>query len=103
MRPVLPLPISFPNTLNAPPGAAVDLYFFDLSIGTWNIWGMGTVSQDGTQVVSDPGFGLAEIGVALLVVPAITLRRKSDADPVLWYVLDRRKNQIGCPSLTPHG
>ena len=21
----------------------------------------------------------------------------------LWYVLDRRKNQIGCPSFTPHG
>src|SRR5215510_10988522 len=59
--PSQPLPISFPNTLNAPPGAKADLYFFDLSIGTWNIWGTGTVSQDGTQIVSDPGYGLPRL------------------------------------------
>jgi RHS repeat-associated protein len=59
--PSQPLPISFPNVQNAPPGSKADLYFFDLSIGTWNIWGTGTVSQDGTQIVSDPGFGLPRL------------------------------------------
>ena len=56
--PSQPLPITFPNVQQAPPGSVADLYFFDLKAGAWAIWGTGTVSQDGTQIVSDPGFGL---------------------------------------------
>ena len=56
--PSQPLPITFPNLRNAAPGSSADLYFFDLAAGTWQTWGTGTVSADGTQVVSDPGFGL---------------------------------------------
>ncbi|HKF67766.1 MAG TPA: RHS repeat-associated core domain-containing protein [Vicinamibacterales bacterium] len=56
--PSQPLPISFPNVTEAPPGTKADLWFFDLAIGGWQTWGTGTVSADGTQVVSDPGFGL---------------------------------------------
>ncbi|MFQ5899195.1 MAG: DUF6531 domain-containing protein [Candidatus Methylomirabilia bacterium] len=50
--------MSFPNLQEAPAGEKADLYFFDLSIGDWAVWGTGTVSPDGTQIVSDPGFGL---------------------------------------------
>ncbi len=56
--PSQPLPITFPNLTQAPPGSPADLYFFDLAIGGWAIWGTGTVSDDGTQIISDPGFGL---------------------------------------------
>ncbi|OGK98176.1 MAG: hypothetical protein A3D33_18255 [Candidatus Rokubacteria bacterium RIFCSPHIGHO2_02_FULL_73_26] len=56
--PSQPLPISFPNTTGAEPGTPADLYFFDLAAGSWQTWGTGTVSADGTQVVSDPGVGL---------------------------------------------
>ncbi len=56
--PSQPLPISFPNVQQAPPGSVADLWFFDLAAGNWAIWGTGTVSADGTQIVSDPGFGL---------------------------------------------
>ncbi|MBI2201215.1 MAG: response regulator, partial [Armatimonadetes bacterium] len=56
-----PLPISFPNVEQAPPGSQADLYYFDLAIGTWNVWGTGTVSADGRQIVSDPGFGLPRL------------------------------------------
>src|SRR3972149_3995293 len=56
--PSQPLPITFPNLRNAAPGSSADLYFFDLAAGTWQTWGTGTVSADGTQVVSAPGFGL---------------------------------------------
>ncbi len=56
--PSQPLPISFPNVQQAPPGAVADLYFFDLAVGGWATWGTGTVSADGSQIVSDPGFGL---------------------------------------------
>jgi RHS repeat-associated protein len=59
--PSQPLPITFPNVQNAPPGSKADLYFFDLAIGGWNTWGTGTVSLDGTQIVSDPGFGLPRL------------------------------------------
>ncbi len=59
--PSQPLPISFPNVTEAAPGTKADLYFFDLAIGGWNTWGTGTVSADGKQVVSDPGFGLPRL------------------------------------------
>jgi RHS repeat-associated protein len=59
--PSTPLPITFPNTNEAPPGTSADMYYFDLSIGDWNIWGRGTVSADGRQIVSDPGYGLPRL------------------------------------------
>lgn len=59
--PSQPLPISFPNATQAAPGTTADLYYFDLSIGAWNVWGTGTVSADGRQVVSDPGYGLPRL------------------------------------------
>src|SRR2546426_9028756 len=53
----------FPYTtlFRSAPGTKADLYFFDLAIGGWNTWGTGTVSADGKQVVSDPGFGLPRL------------------------------------------
>src|SRR5207249_3079473 len=56
-----PLPISFPNAQGAAPGTTADLYYFDLSIGNWNVWGTGATSDDGRQIVSDPGFGLPRL------------------------------------------
>jgi RHS repeat-associated protein len=56
--PSQPLPITFPNARNASPGSKADLWFFDLVAGNWQTWGKGTVSAEGTQIVSDPGFGL---------------------------------------------
>ena len=56
--PSQPLPISFPNIQQDAPGTRLNLWFFDLAAGNWQTWGTGTVSADGTQVVSDPGFGL---------------------------------------------
>jgi RHS repeat-associated protein len=56
--PSQPLPIAFPNVAHEPVGSQVALWFFDLVAGAWQTWGTGTVSEDGTQIVSDPGFGL---------------------------------------------
>src|SRR5439155_17898367 len=52
------LPITFPNVPQAPPGSSAQLYFFDLVTGSWAVWGTGTLSDDGTVIVSDPAFGL---------------------------------------------
>jgi RHS repeat-associated protein len=59
--PSQPLPISFPNITEAAPGKPATMQYFDLSIGNWNTWGTGTVSADGSQVVSDPGTGLPRL------------------------------------------
>jgi len=59
--PSQPLPISFPNVTEASPGRPADMHYFDLATGNWNIWGTGTVSADGRQVVSDPGTGLPRL------------------------------------------
>lgn len=56
--PSQPLPITFPNLTQAQPGAHADLYFFDLAVGAWAVWGTGTVTPDGARIASDPGFGL---------------------------------------------
>ncbi len=59
--PSQPLPITFPNAAQAAPGTKADLYYFDLTVGTWSIWGTGTVTADGSQIASDPGFGLPRL------------------------------------------
>jgi RHS repeat-associated protein len=55
------LPITFPNLTKAPPGATADLWYFDLVAGAWTVWGTGTVTADGTQIASDPGYGLPRL------------------------------------------
>jgi RHS repeat-associated protein len=56
--PSRPLELKFPNWQNAEPGTVADMYFFDVTIGNWAVWGTGTVTEDGRQVVTNPGFGL---------------------------------------------
>jgi RHS repeat-associated protein len=53
-----PVPITFPNTLNGDPGERADFYYFDVTSGSWNLYGQGTVSPDARQVVPDPGVGI---------------------------------------------
>jgi RHS repeat-associated protein len=55
------LPITFPNLTKAPPGASADLWYFDLVAGGWTVWGTGTVTADGRQIASDPGYGLPRL------------------------------------------
>ncbi len=49
---------TFPNAQQFPPGTRANLYFFDLTLGNWAIWGQGTVSDDSRVIISDPGAGL---------------------------------------------
>jgi RHS repeat-associated protein len=56
--PSQPVPITYPNDLDALPGEQVDLYFYDEAPdGTrpnvWVKYGTGTVSSDGTKIVPD--------------------------------------------------
>jgi RHS repeat-associated protein len=61
--PSVPLPVTLPNDQGAQPGEKVDIFYYDAAplVGAQGIWrkaGLGTVSQDGSVIVSDPGVGI---------------------------------------------
>ena len=60
--PSSPIPITMPNVHNEEPGSKVNMWWYDGSpmggTGEWKIAGQGTVSADGTKVVSDAGVGI---------------------------------------------
>ena len=64
-----PAAVFYPNTLNTPPGTSVPLLTLDPTQGIMVVYGTGTISDDGTQVIPDldpanPGrrFGLTHLG-----------------------------------------
>lgn len=50
--------IVYPNYLNQPPGARIDFWDYDPTEVGWYIYGQGTVTPDGKQVVLDPGIAI---------------------------------------------
>jgi RHS repeat-associated protein len=67
-----PIPVTLPNVAERDPGDEVPIWWFDGSpmggTGEWKLAGMGTVSDDGKSVVSNPGVGLPRFcGVCGLV------------------------------------
>ena len=57
-----PAPVVLPNALRLAPGDMVEMFFFNHDLGTFVNIGPGTVSEDGSVVVSDPGFGIVQSG-----------------------------------------
>jgi len=63
-NPSQPIPVKMPNTVQANPGARVNLWYYDESPITdpnsnqWKQFGMGTVSDDGRNIIPDPGVGI---------------------------------------------
>ena len=57
-----PAPIRFPNLDGQAPGEKTAIYSFDHDLGDWIIIGTGTVTEDGTAIVSDPGVGILAPG-----------------------------------------
>lgn len=60
-----PAAVSYPNTLNTPPGSNMTLMTLDPTLGRMVPYGTGTVSLDGTQIVpdGDPAFPGARFGI----------------------------------------
>ncbi len=56
-----PARVQFPNT-GAPPGQQFEIFSFDHDISEFVSMGPGTVSADGSVVVSDVGFGITKSG-----------------------------------------
>lgn len=57
-----PAKITYPNIEGLAPGESTDLYSFDHDLGHFVSIGPGTVSDDGTVLVSDPGVGILKAG-----------------------------------------
>jgi len=56
-----PLGICIPN-VDAPPGTQVEMFSFDHDLGEFVAIGTATVTGDGAQLCSDPGFGIVKSG-----------------------------------------
>lgn len=59
-RPSVGIRIIYPNVSHLPPGTSVDLYDYNTQKG-WYVYGQGTVTADGRQVVPEPGVGLQRL------------------------------------------
>ena len=57
-----PPSVSFPNLSGLAPGQQNLIFWFDHTAGNWEVIGSGTVSADGTRIVSDPGVGIEAPG-----------------------------------------
>jgi hypothetical protein len=56
-----PAPITIPNN-GLPPGRVIDIFQFDHTLNQFINVGKGTVSEDGSVITSDPGFGITAAG-----------------------------------------
>ncbi len=57
-----PAAVTFPNVDALAPGTITEMFSFDHDLGAFVAIGTGTVSEDGTVIRSDPGFGIVKAG-----------------------------------------
>ncbi|MGH6690375.1 MAG: IPT/TIG domain-containing protein, partial [Gammaproteobacteria bacterium] len=62
--PSAPLPVTVPNDQDLEPGEKAEIWYYDAAPvpgvpAGWRLAGLGTVSADGSRIVSDPGVGLS--------------------------------------------
>jgi RHS repeat-associated protein len=58
--------IVYPNRAKLPPGTRVDFWQFDAEEDGWSIYGKGTVTSDGSQIVPDANVRVYEFGGAMI-------------------------------------
>ena len=57
-----PAPLCIPNVEGLLPGQKTEMYSYDHDMGQFVAIGTGTVSEDGSQICSDPGVGVVKAG-----------------------------------------
>ena len=58
--------IIYPNYNSLPPGARANFWQYDPDVVGWHIYGLGTVTSNGKQIVPDPAIGLYEFTGAMI-------------------------------------
>jgi RHS repeat-associated protein len=72
----------YPNIHHAPPGTAFDFWNYDPTAKGWYRYGVGKVSQDGKQIVPEPGVEIYELTGAMVASPGFApYVRPHPADP----------------------
>ena len=77
----------YPNFIGSSPGTRIDFWNYDATGKGWYVYGQGTVTKDGRQIVPDPGVVLYEFSGAMVGAPSLApllgpLERLLDGDPV---------------------
>ena len=88
--PTAPIPVKVPNQLGSEPGEKYDMYYYDEestpnpNSHQWKKFGTGTVSADGRQVVTDPGYGIPKFccGAIYIVTVNVPVPCPNPDDPV---------------------
>jgi len=60
----------YPNYNNERPGARIDFWNYDAEGKGWYVYGQGTVTPDGRQIVPDPGVAVYEFSGAMVSSPS---------------------------------
>ena len=60
----------YPNFTNQPAGARIDFWNYDAEEKGWYVYGQGTVSANGRQIIPDPGVVLYEFTGAMISNPS---------------------------------
>ncbi len=60
----------YPNFSGAIPGTSIDFWNYDVQRKGWYVYGKGTVTKDGKQVVPDPGVAIYEFTGAMISLPS---------------------------------
>ncbi len=60
----------YPNFGNSPPGTRIDFWNYDSVTKGWYVYGQGTVSANGKQVVPDAGVVIYEFSGAMVSLPS---------------------------------
>lgn len=58
----------YPNFQHSPPGTRIDFWNYDPTQKGWYVYGQGTVSHDGKQVIPDPGVAIYEFTGAMIAL-----------------------------------
>src|SRR5215213_1497230 len=77
----------YPNFIGSKPGSRIDFWNYDATEKGWYVYGRGTVTADGRQIVPDPGVVLYEFSGAMVASDALAALfgprdGSEDGDPV---------------------
>ena len=92
-----PAEICYPNAAALAPGDVADIFAFHHDIGQFVNLGPGTVSEDGSVICSDPGFGIIQSGwYCVIRIPGPTADCLNDCRVTMeWQLLDSNGNTTG--------
>ncbi|HEU4506847.1 MAG TPA: RHS repeat-associated core domain-containing protein [Pyrinomonadaceae bacterium] len=61
----------YPNFTNSRPGTRIDFWNYDPEGKGWYVYGQGTVNENGSQIIPDPGVVLYEFSGTMVATPTL--------------------------------